>query len=116
MHYSGTKLVKKSHILKFINDFFLLLSGNELSLQETEKGHQDVEVSGDGRFTVSARRDCGRHPAPEACRDSNRPDVSMLFRIKYNAVRQTIHHKLQEHTDGYAELFGQAQLFHRTQR
>lgn len=48
--------------------------------------------------------------------DGNRPDVSMLLRIKYNAVRQTIHHKLQEYTDGYAEPFGQAQLFHRTQR
>ena len=30
---SATKLIKKSHILKFINDFFLLLEGKGVSLQ-----------------------------------------------------------------------------------
>jgi hypothetical protein len=38
-YYSGTKLLKKSHILKFINDFFLLLNRNELTLQRMERNN-----------------------------------------------------------------------------
>ena len=43
MHYSGTKLIKKSHILKFINDFFLLLNGNELTLQRMRRNNMEFK-------------------------------------------------------------------------
>jgi len=84
VHYSATKLVKKSHILKFINDFFLLLGGNELSLQGSGKGCPAIGRPGTGGVPSLA----GAVPLPLVSRSGGTTAASCgLFLIPQNQRR-----------------------------